>query len=58
MIARVWHGWTSQANADQYEAQLRAEIVPGIQQRKIGGFRGMQLLRRTTGDEVEFITIM
>jgi len=59
MIARVWHGWTSQANANSYEALLQHEIFPGIQQRQIVGFRGIQLLRRELGDgEVEFVTIM
>jgi hypothetical protein len=58
MIARIWHGWTSPANADAYEALLQREIVPGIQQRQIAGFRRIQLLRRPVGDEVEFVTIM
>jgi heme-degrading monooxygenase HmoA len=59
MIARVWHGWTSQANANPYEALLQQEIFPGIQQRAIVGFQGIQLLRRELSDgEVEFVTIM
>ncbi|HUF45106.1 MAG TPA: hypothetical protein VMN43_07160 [Aestuariivirgaceae bacterium] len=29
MIARIWHGWTEPANADAYEALLRAEVFPG-----------------------------
>lgn len=58
MIARIWHGWTTPANADTYEALLRDEIFEGIQGRQIKGFRGIQLLRRARADEVEFITIM
>jgi heme-degrading monooxygenase HmoA len=58
MISRVWHGWTSQANADTYEALLKSEIFTGIQNREIPGYRGIQLLRRTTGEEVEFVTVM
>jgi heme-degrading monooxygenase HmoA len=59
MIARVWHGWTSSANADTYEVLLQHEIMPGIQQRQIAGFHGIQLLRRELSDgEVEFVTIM
>ena len=58
MIARIWHGWTTPANADAYERLLRTEIFPGILARKIVGFRDIQLLRRDDGDEVEFITIM
>ena len=58
MISRVWHGWTSKANADTYEALLKSEIFTGIQKREIPGYRGIQLLRRTTGEEVEFVTVM
>jgi heme-degrading monooxygenase HmoA len=58
MICRVWHGWTSKANADTYEALLKSEIFTGIQKREIPGYRGIQLLRRTTGEEVEFVTVM
>ncbi len=58
MIARIWHGWTTPANADAYEAMLREEIFVGIKGRKIPGFRSIELLRRTAGSEVEFVTIM
>lgn len=26
MIVRIWHGWTTPANADTYEAMLKEEI--------------------------------
>ena len=58
MIARIWRGWTTPANADAYEALLRDEVFPWILARKITGFRGIDLLRRNAGDEVEFITNM
>jgi heme-degrading monooxygenase HmoA len=58
MISRIWHGWTTQASADAYEALLRSEIFVGIQEREIAGYRGIHLLRRDLGDEVEFVTIM
>ena len=58
MISRIWHGWTTPANADIYEAMLKEEIFVGIQERQIQGFQGIQLLRRNVGDEVEFVTIM
>lgn len=58
MIARIWHGWTTPANAEVYERLLRTEIFPGILGRKITGFRDIQLLRRDAGEEVEFVTIM
>jgi antibiotic biosynthesis monooxygenase (ABM) superfamily enzyme len=58
MISRVWHGWTTPANADAYEALLKSEILIGIQNRQIAGYRGIQLFRRNLGDEVEFVTVM
>jgi len=58
MISRIWHGWTTPANADKYEALLRSEIFAGIQNRKIPGFLEIDLLRRAHDDEVEFVTIM
>jgi heme-degrading monooxygenase HmoA len=58
MISRIWHGWTTLGNADKYETLLKHEIFLGIQNRRIRGFNGIQLLRRQVGDEVEFVTIM
>jgi len=58
VITRIWHGWTSPANADAYETLLRREIFTGIVGRRIEGFRGIDLVRRAHGNEVEFVTIM
>ena len=58
MIARLWHGWTTPANADPYERLLRTEIFAAIRERHIPGFRGIQLLRRALPDAVEFVTLM
>ena len=58
MISRIWHGWTTPENADVYESMLRGEIFGGIQGREIEGYRGINLLRRDHGGEVEFVTIM
>ena len=58
MIVRIWHGWTSPDNANTYEALLEEEIFVGIENRRIPGFHGIQLLRRDAGPEVEFVTIM
>ncbi len=58
MISRIWHGWTTRANADVYENLLRQEIFAGIKARNIDGFKNIQMLRRNAGDEVEFVTIM
>ncbi|WP_315779723.1 MULTISPECIES: antibiotic biosynthesis monooxygenase [unclassified Bradyrhizobium] len=58
MLKRIWRGWTSPANADAYEALLRSTIFPGIKDRAIPGFTGIELLRRPLETEVEFMTIM
>ena len=58
MLKRLWRGWTAPANADAYEELLRSTIFPGIVERRIAGFLGIELLRRPLGTEVEFVTIM
>ena len=58
MISRIWHGWTTPDNANAYEQLLKNEIFPGIHNRQIAGYQGIQLLRRDLDDEVEFITVM
>ena len=58
MISRIWHGWTTPDNADSYERLLEEEIFEGIADRRLGGFHGIDLLRREHGEEVEFVTIM
>ena len=55
MIARVWHGWTSQQNPDAYEGFLREHMFPSIH--RVQGFLGADLLRRDAGDEVAFVTV-
>ena len=58
MICRVWRGWASAQNADAYERIVRAQVIPGIEARKIPGFRHIDLMRRVSGDEREFQTLM
>lgn len=58
MISRVWHGWTSAGDAAAYETLLRSEILPGIANRGIAGYRGAHLLRRDVPEGVEFVTIL
>jgi hypothetical protein len=58
LIARIWFGSASRANADAYERLLRNEILPGIRARSIAGLRSIELLRRSVADEEEFVTIM
>lgn len=58
MITRIWRGWTSLQNASAYQDLLLTEIFPGIEARKVPGYRGISLGRRELGTEVEFVTIM
>ena len=58
MICRVWRGWTTPENADAYERIVRGDVIPGIEGRKIAGFRHIDLMKREFGDEVEFHTLM
>ena len=55
MISRVWHGWTTPKDAEEYERMLRTDILPGIH--RVRGYQGAYLLRREDKDEVEFVTI-
>jgi hypothetical protein len=58
MIARIWHGWTTMDNANVYENLLKNEIFPGIENMHLKGYKKISLLRRPSGYEMEFITIM
>lgn len=58
MIARIWHGWTTLENEQAYQTILLNEVIPGIKAKKLPGFRKMEVLKRTVGDEVEFTTVM
>ena len=57
-IKRIWHGWTTPENADEYQTLLHNEIFPGIEAKSITGYQSIELLRCEVGDEVEFVTIM
>lgn len=58
MICRLWRGWTTPENADSYERIVRGEVIPGIEERRIAGFRHIDLMKRDLGSEVEFQTLM
>ncbi|MDB5368055.1 MAG: antibiotic biosynthesis monooxygenase [Rhodospirillales bacterium] len=58
MICRLWRGWTTQANAAAYDSVVRGQVIPGIESRRVPGFRHIDLVRRDLGDEVEFVTLM
>lgn len=54
MILRLWRGWTTRENADRYAAHV-ARQRPVIEANR--GYRGLTLLRREAGEEVEFVTL-
>ena len=58
MICRVWRGWTTRDNADADERIVRGEVIPGIEARRIPGFRSIDLVRRERDHDVEFTTLM
>lgn len=55
VIARVWHGVTSAAQANAYAAYLQRTGVTDC--RATPGNRGVQVLRRVAGDEAHFLFI-
>jgi heme-degrading monooxygenase HmoA len=58
MICRLWRGWTTPENAQAYERIVRGEVIPGIEARRIPGFRHIDLMQRELDGEVEFQTLM
>ena len=56
MVARVWRGYTAPEHADAYQSMLMPEVLPGIG--TVKGYLGSYVLRRTAGDEIEFITVL
>jgi heme-degrading monooxygenase HmoA len=52
----MWRGWArSQDDADRYDAHYRSEVMSSLTQ--LPGFRGARLLRRTVGEETEFVSL-
>jgi len=58
MICRLWRGWTIKTNADAYEKIVRGIVIPGIEAKRIAGFRHIDLMRLERDDEFEFTTLM
>ena len=57
MVLRLWRGYAyAGASADAYEAMLKPELLPGVGKAK--GYEQSWLLRRETGAETEFVTLM
>jgi heme-degrading monooxygenase HmoA len=55
MVARLWHGRTLTAKADDYETYLQASGVKKIL--ATDGNHGVEVLRRTDGAQTDFIVI-
>jgi hypothetical protein len=55
MIARIWHGRTLTAKADEYERYLNASGVERIL--KSDGNHGAEVLRKTEGARTDFVVI-
>jgi heme-degrading monooxygenase HmoA len=55
VITRVWRGWSRSDQADRYEQHYRSEVVATL--RQVPGFQGARLLRRTIGEETEFLSL-
>jgi heme-degrading monooxygenase HmoA len=55
VIARLWRGWAPTNRAQEYERHYREDVLPVLQ--RVAGFEGARLLRRTTGDETEFVSL-
>src|SRR5690606_884759 len=58
MIKRIWNGWTTRESADAYEQLLDTFVFPGIEEKKLPGYRSIELMKRDLGDEVQFTTVM
>jgi heme-degrading monooxygenase HmoA len=56
MITRMWRGWTAASDADAYERFLLTDLLPEVAE--LPGFVGARILRRGTGDEEEFVTLV
>jgi antibiotic biosynthesis monooxygenase (ABM) superfamily enzyme len=55
VITRMWRGWTRSTEADRYDQHYRSEVLATL--RQVPGFRGARLLRRTVGEETEFVSL-
>lgn len=55
MVARIWHGRTLTAKADEYEKYLEASGVAKIL--KTQGNHGVEVLRKTDGPQTDFLVI-
>ena len=56
MIARIWHGRTLTAKADEYERYLNASGVERML--KTDGNHGVEVLRKADGPRTDFVVIL
>jgi len=57
-VKRIWHGWTTPENAEEYQEMLHRKIFPEIEAKEIQGYHCVELFRRDLDNEAEFMTIM
>lgn len=55
MIGRHWRGFAPLETAEAYLEHLRESTLPGLHE--IAGHRGVTILQRETGGEVEFVVL-
>jgi heme-degrading monooxygenase HmoA len=55
MIARLWRGTATIANADAYHRHFTTAVAPHL--KAIAGHRGAYLLRRKAAGQVEFLAV-
>ena len=53
MILRIWRAHADSSSADRYPRHLLDKVRPELE--KIVGFRGLFLVTRHQGDEVEYV---
>jgi heme-degrading monooxygenase HmoA len=51
----MWRGWATPEDADRYDVHYRSEVRSSLT--RVPGFRGARLLRRTVGEETEFVSL-
>jgi len=56
VIARIWKGWATHENASIYEELFKNTVLPKVTQ-GVDGYVSTNLLRRVTGEKVEFTTV-
>lgn len=58
MIRRIWRSYTTPGNAEAYERLLETLMFPAIEGLRLPGYQNMELLRRVSDEEVEFVWVM